>query len=448
LNEKYMKHVDEVSQAVSSDLMSNKNTTRIQQPWLTLARIGWLVIVVPTFALFIANIPAYFVALHHLHYPSQHVFRGQLTLADIHTLKSWGLSLDFYAMCMVLASLLFQFSYAAVGVILFWRRSNDRVALLTSFALLMIPFGFDYLTLQALAPAWEWLIPTLSVLGNASIMLCAYVFPDGRFMPHWIRWLALFMICFWVVSAIFPSWLLSPLFFNLILFGLIASTIIVQVYRYRNVSTPREQQQTKWVVYGISIAAIGNLGTRLLFVFVLAPLSQGTLLLAALEVLLVTCSMLVIPPTLGIAILRSRLWDIDVIINRTLVYAVLTAILALVYFGSIIVLQSLVNVLTGQLSLWSQSPLVIVASTLAIATLFQPLRRRIQAIIDRRFYRSKYDAARTLAAFSATLRDEVDLDQLREALLKVIQETMQPSHVSLWLKTTDGDKQNWRLFDE
>ncbi len=346
---------------------------------------------------------------------SQHVFTGQLTIVDMHTLQSWGLSLDFYATCMVLASLLFQFSYAAVGVILFWRRSNDRVALFASFALLMFPFGYDYLTLQALAPAWEWLIPTLSVLGNASIMLCAYVFPDGRFMPHWIRWLALFMISFWVVNAISPSWPFSTLFFSLIFFSLIASTIIVQVYRYRNVSTSREQQQTKWVVYGISIAAIGNLGTRLLFAFVLVPLSQGTLLIAALEVLLVTCSMLVIPPTLGIAILHSRLWDIDVIINRTLVYAVLTAILALVYFGSIVVLQSLVNVLTGQLSLGSQSPLVIVASTLAIATLFQPLRRRIQAIIDRRFYRSKYDAARTLAAFSATLRDEVDLDQLREA---------------------------------
>jgi hypothetical protein len=439
-----MKHVDEASRTVSSDLVPHKDTTHIQQPWLTLARIGWIVIVVPTFALFIANIPAYFAALHRLHSPGQHVFRGQLTLIDIHILQSWGLSLDFYATCMVLASLLFQFSYAAVGVILFWRRSNDRVALLASFALLMIPFGYDFLTLQALAPAWEWLIPTLSVLGNASIMLCAYVFPDGRFMPRWIRWLALFMICFWVVSGILPSWLLSTLIFNLILFSLIASTIMVQIYRYRNVSTSREQQQTKWVVYGISIAAIGNLGTRLLFAFVLLPLSQGTLLPAALEVLLVTCSMLVIPPTLGIAILRSHLWDIDVIINRTLVYGVLTAILALVYFGSIIALQSLVNVLTGQLSLWSQSPLVIVASTLGIATLFQPLRRRIQAIIDRRFFRSKYDAARTLAAFSATLRDEVNLDQLREALETVVQETMQPSHVSLWLKTTGGVKQKRR----
>jgi hypothetical protein len=216
-------------------------------------------------------------------------------------------------------------------------------------------------------------------------------------------------------------------------------------YLYRSTAIakclhPGSVQQTKWVVFGISIAAIGNLGTRLLFAFVLLPLSHNTLLLAALEILLITCSMLVIPPTLGIAILRSRLWDIDVIINRTLVYAMLTTILALVYFGSIIILQSLVNVLTGQLSVWSQSPLVIVASTLGIAALFQPLRGRIQAIIDRRFYRSKYDAARTLAAFSVTLRDEVNLDELRGALLTVVQETMQPSHVSLWLKTTD-DKQ-------
>ena len=432
-----MKDVDKTSRAVSSDLMSNKDTTHIQQPWLTLARLAWIVIVVPTFALLVANIPAYFAALHRLHFPGQHVFTGQLTLVDIHTLQSWGLSLDFYATCMVLASLLFQFSYATVGVILFWRRSNDRVALFASFALLMIPFGFDYLTLQALAPAWAWLIPTLSVIGNVSIMLCAYVFSDGRFVPHWIRWLALFMIGYWVVSAILLS---TPFFFILIFFGLIGSTIIVQIYRYRNMSTPKQRQQTKWVVYGISIAAIGNLGTRLLFVFVLIPLSHDTLLPNALEILLITCSMLVIPPTLGIAILRSRLWDIDLIINRTLVYAVLTTNLALVYFGSIVVLQSLVNVLTGQFSLWSQSPLVIVASTLVIAALFQPLRRRVQASIDRRFYRSKYDAARTLAAFSATLRDEVDLDELREALLTVVQETMQPSHVSLWLKTTEKDR--------
>lgn len=434
-----MNSIGKRSRAASTNLVLNEDATRIQQPWLTLARFAWIVIVVPSFALFVANIPTYFASLHRLRTPGLYVFRGQLTLVDIHTLQSWGLSLDFYATCMVVASLLFQFSYAAMGVILFWRRSDDRVALLASFALLMIPFGYGYLTLQALSPAWSWLIPTLSVLGNVSIMLCAYVFPEGRFVPRWIRWLALFMIGYWVTDAILLSWPFSPFFFSFIFFGLLASTVIVQIYRYRTVSTPWQRLQTKWVVYGISIAVIGNLGTRLLFLFVVFPLSHGSLLPHALEVLLVTCSMLVIPPTVGIAILRSRLWDIDLIINRTLVYTVLTAILALVYFGSIIGLQSLVNVLTGQISLWSQSPLVIVASTLGIAALFQPLRRRIQAIIDRRFYRSRYDAAQTLAAFSATLRDEVDLDQLKEALVAVVQETMQPSHVSLWLRTTDED---------
>jgi hypothetical protein len=130
--------------------------------------------------------------------------------------------------------------------------------------------------------------------------------------------------------------------------------------------------------------------------------------------------------------LRSRLWDIDILINKALVYGSLTALLALLYFGLVIGLGSLVRLFTGQVS---QSPVVIVASTLAIAALFQPLRHRLQRFIDRRFYRSKYDAAKTLEAFSATLRNEVDLSQLREELVAVVQETMQPAHVSLWLRS-------------
>jgi len=145
---------------------------------------------------------------------------------------------------------------------------------------------------------------------------------------------------------------------------------------------------------------------------------------------------LIIPICLGLAILRYRLYDIDLLINRTLVYGTLTVLLALVYVGLVIGLQSLVHLFTGQLG---QAPVVMVVSTLAIAALFQPLRQRIQAIIDRRFYRRKYDAAKTLAAFSATLRQEVDLDQLREQLLAVVQETMQPSHVSLWLPQAKPD---------
>jgi threonine/homoserine efflux transporter RhtA len=138
-----------------------------------------------------------------------------------------------------------------------------------------------------------------------------------------------------------------------------------------------------------------------------------------------------IPISIGIAILKYRLYDIDLIINRTLVYGTLTATLALVYFGVVTATQALFRTLTGQ----EQLPqLVIVASTLVIAALFNPVRRRIQSFIDRRFYRSKYDARKTLEAFSTKLRDETDLEALNNDLVGVVRETMQPTHVSVWLR--------------
>jgi hypothetical protein len=141
----------------------------------------------------------------------------------------------------------------------------------------------------------------------------------------------------------------------------------------------------------------------------------------------------------GVAILKYRLYDIDVIINRTLVYGALTAMLAAVYFGGVAATEALFRVLTGQ---ERQPQLAIVISTLVIAALFNPLRRRIQSFIDRRFYRRKYDAAKTLGAFSSKLRDETDLDALNAELVEVVRETMQPAHVSLWLRPDTASKQN------
>jgi hypothetical protein len=205
--------------------------------------------------------------------------------------------------------------------------------------------------------------------------------------------------------------------------GIFGAIVLVQVYRYRRVSDAAQRQQTKWVVLGVVAVAAGYcmfLALNLLQSGVLASLvgyTAGLLLL------------LLLPVSIVVAVLRYRLYEIDLLINRTLVYGALTATLVGVYVGTIVVLQGLLRALTGQ-----ESQLAIVASTLAVAALFNPLRRRIQGFIDRRFYRRKYDARKTIEAFSAKLRDETDLDTLSDDLVGVIRETMQPAHVSLWLR--------------
>lgn len=417
----------------------NATATRLQGPWLLLARVGWIGIVVPIYALLVALVPAYFASLHLVHAPNEQIFPGQLTYADLHTLQVRGLSLDFYATCIVVVSLLFQCCYATVGILLFWRKSDNRIALFTSFALMVLPFGFANLTLQGLPPAWSWLIPVLSTLGNASLLLCGFVFPDGRFVPRWTRWLALAMLGYWAIVTLLPSWKLDQSWLSRALFfSFVVAAVLIQLYRYRHISTPQQRQQTKWALFGVSIAGAGNIWPRLFYSLVLQPAFGESGLAFALQDSLIMYSMLAIPFTLGLAILRDRLWDIDVIINRTLVYGGLSGTLAAVYAGLIIGLQSLTGTMTIQ---GPQSPLIIVASTLVIAVLFQPLRRRIQLIIDRRFYRHKYDAARTLETFSATLRNEVELTQLREQLLAVVNETMQPAQVSLWLRPLQWQKE-------
>jgi hypothetical protein len=195
--------------------------------------------------------------------------------------------------------------------------------------------------------------------------------------------------------------------------GAIAS-VVVRFRRSRGV----ERQQMKWFVYAVAP-------------MLLIPTED---FLPEIISSVALCAVLIgLPTAIGIAVLRYRLYEIDVLINRTLVYGSLTALLVTTYVGSIVVLQVAFRTLTGQ-----DSQLAIVASTLAIAALFNPLRRRIQAFVDRRFYRRKYDAARILARFGARLRDETDLDSWGEGLVEVVRETMEPEHASLWLRPAGG----------
>jgi hypothetical protein len=197
-----------------------------------------------------------------------------------------------------------------------------------------------------------------------------------------------------------------------------AASLVVRFRRSRG----EERLQLKWVAYAAAVT-----------VAIVVPAVAVTRGASPSPIIVVAAPL--VPVAAGVAILRYRLYDIDVVINRTLVYGLLTALLVVVYFGGVVVLQYVFRMLTG-----GESQLAIVASTLAIAALFDPLRRRVQAFVDRRFYRRKYDAAKTLAAFNARLRHETELDTLSGEVVGVVREAMQPAHVSVWLRPDTASK--------
>lgn len=279
------------------------------------------------------------------------------------------------------------------------------------------------------------------------VFFIALLFPTGRpLTPRW-RWVIVYAIGIFVSFfslAVFDQALapdasiygvdwsvpnplgfldVSDTFLTIWLTGVAILTLLCVlsiILRYRHASGV-ERKQINWLLYAISLFGASYLPYLLFQAWV-----------QNFWAVLVDIFFITIPLAIGIAILRYHLFDIDVIIRKTLQYALLTAMLALVYFGSIILLQSLTENMFGE-----QSPLVIVLSTLAIAAIFNPLRLRVQDFIDRRFYRQKYDAEQALAQFAATARDEVELDKLTAALLGVVERTMQPDKISVWLKQTN-----------
>jgi hypothetical protein len=397
---------------------ASPSATTLRGRWLLLARVAWVIIATLALGLFLASIPAYVSNVLTL---GQADWMG----APVDAPSGLVFVLDLLS---VLASIAAALVCLTLAVVLFWRRSDDWMVLFISSYLLL--YG------TIMAGPLEWAVafypgwPSLAVDVVQPLFLTAptialfVLFPDGRFVPPWTRWLILLSIPLTVAILYLPpsySWTLMGM--------IVIGAVYAQIYRYRHVSTPTERQQTKWVLFGflLWLVLMGILGVPYSIEMSLpagSPLPWWTLVSSAGWWVALT----IVPLSLSIGVLRYRLYDIDIIINRTLVYGSLTATLVVIYFGGIVVLQRMFVLLTGQ-----QSTLAVVASTLLIAALFTPLRRRIQAFIDRRFYRRKYDARKTLEAFSAQLRDETDLNALSDDLVGVVRETMQPAHVSLWL---------------
>jgi len=305
-------------------------------------------------------------------------------------------------------------------------------------------------TLDALLQA-SWTLP-VGLLGIYMILL----FPDGKLPSRRWRPFAYFagavIVLIPVVFVFVPGplenhpgvrnpfgleqypWLEGVAVFSVLLLPLcILVSAISLVVRYRR-SGAEVREQIKWLAFAASVVGVAYLSAVITGIFFLPELfaSQGPQsIVYALIPNLLLISYAGIPAAIGFAVLKYRLYDIDIIINRTLVYGCLTLMLALVYFGGVVGSQAVFRALTGQ---EQQPQLAVVVSTLAIAALFNPLRRRIQSFIDRRFYRRKYDTAKTLESFSYRLREEVDLGNLADELVAVVEQTIQPAHVSLWLR--------------
>jgi hypothetical protein len=407
--------------------------------WLLVVRAAWIAVAMLALAITAASTPLLLEQYGTLcpRAAASCLERSQLTPAGLRELERFGISLGIYAGLAVGVGVFSKLVWISVGALVFLLRSGDRMALLVAFFL--VAFGaatFANESVDALVSARSaWGVPArgLQVLGEVFTVLFFLTFPDGRFVPRWTPLLAIAFLAFQIPGDLSPDMysgspsleLAQSLAFMSFLLGMIGS----QVYRYRSVSTPNHRRQTRWVVFGTTLA-LSLLLSVMAPLFLFAPgVARSSPFVLLLIGNLLPIIMLLIPLSIGVAMMRSGLFDIDVVINRALVYGTLTVSLILLYLGGVVALQRLLSPLVGE-----SNQLAVVASTLAIATLFNPLRRRVQGFIDRRFYRRKYDARKTLEAFSVRLRDETNLDALSDDLVGVVSSTMQPAHASLWLR--------------
>jgi hypothetical protein len=355
---------------------------------LFVARAACLVLAALTLGLFFASVPAAYARWGAL-------CEGagcdvlQLSREGVEALERSGLSVGFYVAYNVALRIAFALGYWTIGAVLFWKRSDDRLALYASIALLT--FGTiqaDTLYLLADAhPVWELPINIVYFVGEASFFVLFCVFPDGRFVPRWTRWVAAGWVVYWLLNTFLSdlpfvgpgNW--PPLIHFFLISGLIGSLVVAQIYRYRRVSTQEQRQQTKWVVFGFAAAIATIIGVLLVnWIFPLIQIGIPQVIFDLVVDTVIDVAALLIPLSIGVAILRYQLWDIDLIIKRSLVYGSLTTVLAAVFaITDTLLLPLLVRSILGE----EDPSLNAVVSALIIAVLFEPLRRRIKMGVNR-----------------------------------------------------------------
>ena len=402
-------------------------------------RIVWVIFTAPVLLLFAASIPDRAQQLLSPCSLSNDCARSQLTWTDVTALKDWGLTLKGYTYYILSLEVVFALGFFLIAASILWNRPRDWLAIFT--ALMLLTLGvciFPTITAQEESLFFMGLLQFFS---SSAILLFAYLFPDGRFVPHWTKILAIPWLLWLFIHNLLPDSPLNiardSLFIELLIALAFYSTgLLAQIYRYKWISTPTQRQQAKWVIFGCCIAFFGFAAYWI--TILLLPLNQGQEFSIGIAQMVsntvYALTMTLIPITIALSIQHHHLWEIDSIINRSLVYGLLTIVLTLFYSGSVILLQNLMHNITEQ-----NSELAVIGSTLTTAALFSPLRLRIQNTIDMRFYRQKYSAERILGDFSRILKAETDIAVLSDRLEQVVEITLQPKFVSLWLYQEKND---------
>ncbi len=369
------------------------NRTPLHGPWLTLARVIWVAIVLLLVVLWAVALPARMEYLQTVCVTTTcpEPYRRTIDPAIARVFQASGLSPDFAINAQITFELIFVGVWWLVGALIFWRKSHDRVAWFVSLTLVTFAgaaYPDNLYWLQDHSPVWRLPAVSLIALGDVAIMLFICLFPDGRFVPRWALILFVLYALVQIPARLFPASIFATSLSPLSTFPLIIGALVAQLYRYRRESNVIQQKQTKWVALGMAMAIGGFIGLGTLG-FTGAPTSE----LSAFGLLVVSAAywsvLLPIPVSIAFSILHYRLWDIDFLINRSLVYGALTALLIALFGGSLLVINALFQHFAG-------GPLVAVAaSAVLFGAVFQPARRRLQRFVDRRFYNIQIDYQKT-----------------------------------------------------